>query len=1153
MKFRKQTAWICIITAALVTSLGASAVASDLKEDFTNPQEASKPWCYWYWLDSDISQEGITKDLENMAKVGIKLAMIGNVNVGKAPANPIKMLSPEWYEATHHAFREANRVGVELFMFNGPGWSQSGGPWIKPEQSMRRVTWNEFTSKGGHFSQKVRPNNVPAGQDIAVLALPVLPAVTIEGSALTSSSQATPLSLDQSSWIWHPNENAAVNAPAATRYFKRVFNADPAKLASAQMKLTADNRYFLRVNGKQVLKDDNWETLESASIMEHLKPGANTLEIAVINTELSPAGLIAAVELKSTSGKVQLLGTDSSWLSSTHSSKGFKPAEVIGGMHISPWALSKSKNLKKNLKKHKGGGVLSFKHSQPFTARALVVHGKARGKLYALQNGQRQLVAAINANGGSRTTDFFPNGIETFSFNEVTAQEFELVSNAKCKVELTSEPKVAQVIEKQMGRMHPTPSPTWQSYIFPDTIEPDDLATMVKQRSVIDLSDQLNAAGELKCTLPQGDWTILYFGMITTGKKNAPAPPEATGLECDKMSKQHVRHHFDSMFGKLMKHMTPAERAAFKGITIDSYEVGAQNWTDGFAGAFEKRNGYNPISLLPVMTGRVIDSAKASDQFLWDLRRTVADMISENYVGGLREVAHEHDLILWCENYGHWGFPGDFLSYGGQSDMIGGEFWTRNRKLGSIECRAASSAGHIYGKRRIYAEAFTSSLKLQHHPYTFKARGEELFCEGINHFVLHVYAHQARDGMPGKNPGFGTAFHRNTPWFNQSRDWVKYLQRCHTMLQQGNPVADVAVYIGDFAPQMTGPANPIPAGYDYDYMGSDAILRKLDVVDGKWVVFDEKDPNRIAASYSLFAMPKVKYIRPKVLKRLDELKAKGGKVIDGVPVSAAALQNAGITQIVSDTSCAIRWKARELDDGMMFFLSNFKKTGTFEATLRVSGKTPELFNPVTGEITKLARYQSVQNGTRIVIDIKDKSDSCFIVFSDQPSQPSVVSVQQGGKDIAPADLNLFYNQDNQLTAESTRAGDYTLTMSDGSKRTVVIEQDSQTFAIESPWQSVKQDKKGYSVLNETTFDLPAAFGKGQRVVLDLGKVEVMAKVTLNGKSFDTLWMPPFTLDVTDAVKPGNNRLQVLVTSTSKGQPKLGKVVQLKTVSQMTIE
>lgn len=1134
---KHSVATVLLIISALTLS------ASEIEERFRSPPEATKPWCYWYWLDGDISKEGITKDLESMAKVGIKRAMIGNVNVGKAPANPIKMLSPEWYEATHHAFKEANRVGVELLMFNGPGWSQSGGPWIKPEQSMRRVTWSEVSAKGGAFSHKIRPSNVPAGQDIAVLAVPVLPAVTIVGTSVTSG-----VSLDQSSWIWLPNENAAVNAPAGTRYFKRVFDADPAHLASAILTLTADNSYVVTVNGVQVLKDDDWETIETASIIEHLKPGTNTLEIAVTNPELSPAGLIAAVQLNGKSGETQTLSTDPSWLCSTRKSGDFNPAQIIGAMNDRPWLLARFTGGDSN-----GSAILQFKHDTAFTARALVVHGKARGKLYALQDGQRTLVADIHANGGSGKTDFLPNAIETFSFKDVTASEFELVSDANCKVELNSAPKVAQVIEKQMGRMHPTPSPTWESYIFPDTVEPDDLATMVKQSNVIDLSDQLNAAGELHCTLPPGDWEILYFGMITTGKKNTPAPPSATGLEVDKMSTKHIRYHFDSMFGQLLEHMTPKERAAFKGITIDSYEVGSQNWTDDFVAEFETRNGYNPIMLLPVMTGRVIDSAKTSDQFLWDLRRTVADMIAEKYVGGFRDVAHEHDLTLWCENYGHWGFPGEFLVYAAYADMIGGEFWTQNRNLGSIECRAASSAGHIYGKRRIFAEAFTSSLRLEHHPYAFKARGEELFCEGINHFVLHVYAHQARDGVPGKNPGFGTAFHRNTPWFNEAQSWVKYLQRCHTILQLGNPVADVAVYIGDFAPQMTGPANPVPAGYDYDYMGSDAILRNLDVVDGKWVVFDENDPNRIAVRYSLLAMPKVKYIRPQVLKRLGELKAKGGKIVNDVPVSAAVLQHAGIAPIVSDTTCAIRWKARELDDGMQFFLSNFQNTGTFEATLRVQGKVPELFNPVTGEITKLARYQSVENGTRIVINIKDRSDSCFIVFRDKPSQPSVVGVATSAGPVSPADLKLFYDEDNKLTAETARAGEYTLTMSDGTNRKVIIEQDAQVFAIETPWQDQKQDAQGYSVLKETNFDLSAAFGKGQRVLLDLGQVEVMAKITLNGKTFDTLWMPPFTLDVTDALKSGKNTLKVLVTSTSKGQPKLGQVVQLKTLTRMPIK
>ncbi|MCP4456276.1 MAG: hypothetical protein GY809_32865, partial [Planctomycetes bacterium] len=869
--------------------------------------------------------------------------------------------------------------GVELMSFNAPGWSQSGGPWIKPEQSMRRVAWQEYPAKGGAFSKTIRPADIDKTQDIAVLAVPRLEAVSAVGV--------------------------------------------------------------------------------------------------------------------------------------------------------------------------KQGKALSFSHIEPFTARALVVHGKANGKLYALQDGEREFVADIDAVGGSAKTDFLPDAIETFSFKAVTAQTFELVPAPDCRVVLTSEPRVAQVIEKQMGRVHPTPSPTWESYIFPDTVEPDDAATMIKQNNIINLSDRLNANGVLTCELPRGKWTIIYFGMKTTGVKNSPAPPEGSGLECDKMSRQHIEFHFNSMFGRLLKEMSPEERAAFKGITIDSYEKGAQNWTDGFADEFEKRNGYNPIDLLPVMTGRVVDSAKTSDQFLWDLRRTVADMIAENYVAGLRDIAHEHGLSLWSENYGHWGFPGEFLVYGAYSDELGGEFWT-TQNLGTIECRAASSAAHIYGKRRVYSEAFTSGLDLGHHPYLFKARGEELFCEGINHFVLHVYALQTKDGAPGKNPWFGTAFHRNTPWFMASRDWVTYLQRCHHMLQQGNPVADVAVYIGDFAPQMTGPANPVPQGHDYDYIGSDAIVRKLQVVEGQWVVYDEHDPTRIAARYKLLAMPKVKYVRPHVLARLEALKQQGGRAIDGVPVTAAALHKAGIDPIVSDTTCDIRWKVRQLDDGMMFFLSNFEKTGPFEATLRVSGKVPELFNPVTGQIIKLARYKSDKDSTRICMDVKNRSDSFFVVFRDDIAQPSVLKAQRAGKAVSPADLDLFYDSRNRLTGQTDKSGTYRLVMSDGTRRQLIIEQDARTFGIEGPWKTSRKDEAGYSVLHETMFTAPSGFGKDQRVHLDLGKVEVMAKVIVNGKTYDTLWMPPFSLDVTDVLKPGRNTLEVLVTSTTKGKPTVGKVM-LKTAIRKT--
>jgi hypothetical protein len=977
------------------------ARAGELASGFLNPPEETKPWCYWYWLNNNVTEEGITKDLENMAHVGIKLAMIGNIEGG----GPVKMFSPEWYRLTRHALAEAHRVGVEIMMFNAPGWSQTGGPWIKPEQSMRRVIWNEVPASGGPFSGRVRNETqeidlIAFGgstgkirhepQDIAVLALPVKEAVSLAGESLPANSES--------------------------------------------------------------------------------------------------------------------------------------------------------------------GSLLAFRHDKPFTARALVVRGQLDSRLYAVKEGTRELVAEIRTGGRNPTTDFLPDGDETFSFMDTTAREFVLepCGLEGSKVTLTSEPMVAQVVEKQLGRLHPDPSPAWESYLFPDTVEPGDPATVTRVDEIIDLTEKLGADGVLDCTLPPGRWTILYFGMVPTGKVNNPAPPEGTGLEVDKMSRSLVEHHFNSMFGGLLKQVTPEERSAWVGVTIDSYEKGAQNWTDGFDKEFRKRNGYDPVALLPVLTGRVIGSAKVSDLFLWDLRRTVADMIATEYVGGLREIVNRNGMRLWCENYGHWGFPGEFMIYGRHADEIGGEFWT-NMQLGSIECRAASSAAHVYGRRRVYAEAFTSTLDLNHHPYTIKARGEEMFCEGPNHFVLHVYAHQPKDGVPGRNPWFGTAFHRNTPWFNQSRDWITYLQRMHFMLQQGEPVADVAVYIGDFAPQMIGPANPVPPGHDYDYVSSDALLDTLHVADGEWVVYDAREPERIAARWPLLAMPEAGHIRPHVAERIEALRKAGGRFVEGVPVSRETMERGKVAPIVSETSCPIRWKARRLDDGMVFFLSNFAKTGAFEATLRVKGRRPELYHPATGRITRIARYQEMEKGTRISIDVKDRADSFFVVFRDKPARPSVVKVEAGGADVPPADLELYYDAAGGLVAESAKKGAYTLTLSDATRKSVVIDQDQAALPVAGPWKGTDQDATGHTVLLESSFTAPAGFGKDRHLYLDLGQVSVMAKVRLNGKEYETLWMPPFVLDVTDAVKSGENKLQVLVTSTSNGKPKLGDSVSVKAVPVRLVE
>ena len=364
----------------------------------------------------------------------------------------------------------------------------------------------------------------------------------------------------------------------------------------------------------------------------------------------------------------------------------------------------------------------------------------------------------------------------------------------------------------------------------------------------------------------------------------------------------------------------------------------------------------------------------------------------------------------------------------------------------------------------------------------------------------------------------------------------------------GDPANDVLVYIGDFAPQMTGPPNPVPFGYQFDYVGSDAILHKLDVVDEKWVTYDEHDPSRIAASWPVMTIPsELKHIRPHIRERLEALQKKGGQTIMGVPVNGAQLAAKNIKPAIFDTSCSTLWIERKLDDHRLFFLSNFKKTGAFTATLRVKGKHPELMNPVTGEIKKMARFEETEHGTKIEIDIQDPADSFYILFREKVTIPSVIKAS------APVtELDLFYNDTNKLIAEAEKAGTYQLRMSDEKTRTLVIKENAQIVPI-SGWQTESTDNEGFTETHVTEFELPPNFGQKQRVYLDLGKVEIMAQVRLNNKTFETLWMPPFELDVTNALKKGTNIMSVRITSTSTSKPKMGIPVRLKSVTEEEVK
>ncbi len=137
------------LTAILGLCILAGAVrgADNLAKSFVRPPDSARPWVYWFWLNGNITREGITADLEAMKRVGIGGVLIMEVDQG-APLGPAAFMSLPWRELFKHAVAEAKRLGLEVNMNDDAGWNGSGGPWIKPEQSMQKVVWTETNLTG---------------------------------------------------------------------------------------------------------------------------------------------------------------------------------------------------------------------------------------------------------------------------------------------------------------------------------------------------------------------------------------------------------------------------------------------------------------------------------------------------------------------------------------------------------------------------------------------------------------------------------------------------------------------------------------------------------------------------------------------------------------------------------------------------------------------------------------------------------------------------------------------------------------------------------------------------------------------------------------------------------------------------------------------
>jgi len=660
---------------------------------------------------------------------------------------------------------------------------------------------------------------------------------------------------------------------------------------------------------------------------------------------------------------------------------------------------------------------------------------------------------------------------------------------------------------------------------------PQEMA--VREEQVVDLSSKMKEDGQFTWDVPEGKWTVLRIGHTSTGKMNHPAPKESLGLECDKLSKKAIEMHFAGLMGKVLEDQAAIGGKALTMTHIDSWETGSQNWTAGFREEFQKRRGYDLLPYLPTLTGRAVETRAISERFLWDLRRTVADTLLENYAGHMREISHQHGLTLSIEAYG--GGPLEDVAYGGRADVPMSEFWTGQRP-GTWNKEMASSA-HVYGLPVVAAESFTAvpeDGKWQNHPFRLKPLGDLAFTEGVNRFVFHRYSAQPWvDRKPGMTMGpWGIHYERTTTWWEQSRAWLLYLARCEYLLQSGQFVADVA-YLGSENAPNSFPDRPsldpaIPAGYDYDCLPPEVLLKHASIRDGRLVL-------ESGMSYRILVLSPGRTMTPALLRKVKELVVAGATVVGPQPSSSPSLADyprcdSEVQQLAAelwgecdgvsitenrlgkgkivwgnplaevlrgldappDFAChgvavgeQILYIHRNIDgDDLYFVASAAPETRRFLCTFRVKGKRPELWWPDTGRTEPVAVYNELDGRTLIPLTL-DPCGSVFVVFraGAAPLPDRVVSLRRNGMEIsglgpkpAPeiqlqhefAAVNVKPGGEAGYRIEVAQPGTYELKTAAGHVLKAQVAALPNPIQIEGPWEL--EFPKGWGAPGRVTLD-----------------------------------------------------------------------------------
>lgn len=678
---------------------------------------------------------------------------------------------------------------------------------------------------------------------------------------------------------------------------------------------------------------------------------------------------------------------------------------------------------------------------------------------------------------------------------------------------------------------------------------------------VIDLTSKMNSTGHLNWKAPSGNWTILRFSQLATGARNQ------YGYFSDAMNPEALDKLWEVTMAPLLKEMSPEERKGLVGLEDDSWEGGKFTWTKNFPEEFRRRRGYDLMPHLPVLAGAGMGDATTRQQIERDYKLTISDLMADYHYGHLEGLCKENGLIFFSEAAGPNLHQADLLKTTSEVDVMMAEFWMpcfhRPRPKSRFLTRNAACASHIYGRPVDMDEAFTSlGPEWEASPFSMKPVGDQAFCDGVNRICVHNFSHSpSLTAKPGYVYVAGTHYEPRVTWWEQSSAFNTYLARCSYMLQQGKFVADAIFYKGD----NIGDGEPMKVihptlgeGYDYDCSNTDVLLARMSVKGGRIVLPDgmsyrvlilqDNEPMALSALQKLAALIEMGAtvvgppptglaglpLRPDeeqqfnaLVARLWGTKSQNESVVKrqiglGYLVTGQSarqtLQDAGAPPDFEYTGLSaageMHWIHRRMDGVDIYFISShWQPEEKLECTFRVSGKQPELWDPVTGAIREATAF-SQRNGRTVVPLEFGPCGSVFVVFRKR------IPANAAGK----ASTNYPQNQRTQLVLSG--AWNVSFDPKWGGPKMVTFDQLIDWTAHSEAGVKYYSGTAVYS----KKFDLRATPAKSARLLLDLGVLHEVGAVRLNGRNLGVVWARPARVDVTDAVKAGTNDLEVTVVN-----------------------